>query len=247
MSLRFDNGFHALSNVSLTLRQGEFVSIVGPSGCGKTTLLNMMAGLVRAPHTGHISVHGQAPALGTAKTAYMLARDCLLPWRTTLDNACYSMELRRVPKEAAHAKARKLLNAVGLTDFEKLYPKSLSHGMRQRVALVRTFALDSELLLMDEPFGALDAQTKVTLADILLRLWEMEKRTVVFVTHDLAEAIALSDRVIVMNSGPGRIVREMVIDLPRPRSVRKMQGNPHFHELYTSLWNSIDQSAHAHA
>ncbi|WP_213954389.1 ABC transporter ATP-binding protein [Variovorax sp. dw_954] len=244
VSLDFGNGVQALADTSLNVAQQEFVSVIGPSGCGKTTLLNLLAGLVDKPYEGRISLFGQKPALGNPAVSYMLARDCLLPWRTALDNTCYGMEIRGVPRAQAEQKARHLLAQVGLASFEKALPKALSHGMRQRVALARTFCLDSPLLLMDEPFGALDAQTKIMLHDTLMRLYDSEKRTVVFITHDLAEAITLSDRVIVMTPRPGRIVREVKIDLPRPRSVRELQSSPRFHELYAELWNTLDQAMH---
>ncbi|MDM0117374.1 ABC transporter ATP-binding protein [Variovorax sp. J22R133] len=244
VSLNFGGGVQALADTSLSIARQEFVSVIGPSGCGKTTLLNLLAGLVEQPYEGRINLLGQKPTLGNPSVSYMLARDCLLPWRTALENTCYGMEVRGVSRPEAERRARELLAQVGLSQFESAYPKALSHGMRQRVALARTFCLDSPLLLMDEPFGALDAQTKIMLHDTLMRLYENEKRTVVFITHDLAEAITLSDRVIVMTPRPGRIVREVDIDLPRPRSVRELQANPRFHELYAELWNTLDQAMH---
>ena len=230
----------AVDGVSLTLKQGEFVSIIGPSGCGKTTVLNLLAGLINPRFTGEMLVRGHHSFAGNPDIAYMLARDSLLPWRTTLQNAEYGMELRGVPSVARRAKALQMLTQVGLGEFANSYPKALSHGMRQRCALARTFALDSAIFLMDEPFGALDAQTKFQLEDVLLELWSQHRRTVVFITHDLAEAVALSDRVIVMSHRPGRIVADVPIDLPRPRSVRDLQKEPRFHALYSSLWNHLE-------
>src|SRR5690606_2473720 len=180
----------ALSDVSIEIPHGQFVSIVGPSGCGKTTLLNLVAGLFDLPHEGTVSVLGEQPRLSNPNVVYMFARDCLLPWRSALQNASYGMEIRGYAEAEAKEKARKILASVGLAGFEDALPKALSHGMRQRVALARTFALDSPILLMDEPFGALDAQTKIVLADVLMSLWQAEQRTVLFITHDLAEAIA---------------------------------------------------------
>ncbi len=230
-----------IDGVSLDIPEGQFLSIVGPSGCGKTTILNLLAGLIDVPHMGTLRLGGSAPRLGDARIAYMLARDSLLPWRTTMENASYGMQIRGVPPKTREARARDLLRRVGLAGFEDIYPKHLSHGMRQRCALARTFALDAPYLLMDEPFGALDAQTKLQLEELLVDLWQQEQRTVVFITHDLAEAIAISDRVVVMSARPGRIVADLTIDLPRPRSVRELQKEPHFHELYARIWQTLEQ------
>ena len=238
--VRFGAEVLAVDRFSLDIKHGEFVSIVGPSGCGKTTVLNLLTGLIGLEQ-GEIEVRALRPFAGNPDIAYMLARDSLLPWRTTLDNACYGMELRGVPREAREQKAKALLARVGLKDFTGAWPKQLSHGMRQRAALARTFCLDSPILLMDEPFGALDAQTKLQLEDLLLELWNAERRTVVFITHDLAEAVALSDRVIVMSARPGRIIADMPIDLPRPRSVRALQKDHRFHELYAEVWAKLEE------
>jgi NitT/TauT family transport system ATP-binding protein len=238
LSVRFGEVL-AVDEVSLAIEEGEFVSIVGPSGCGKTTILNLLTGLVPLEY-GEISILGKRPFAGNPDAAYMLARDCLLPWRSTLDNAGYGLEVRGVARPAREQKARRLLQRVGLEGFEHHWPKQLSHGMRQRAALARTFCLDSPVMLMDEPFGALDAQTKLQLEDLLLELWNAERRTVVFITHDLAEAVALSDRVVVMSARPGRIVEQMPIDLPRPRSVRALQKSHEFHDIYSDLWEALE-------
>ncbi len=238
--VRFGADVLAVDRFSTAVAPGEFVSIVGPSGCGKTTVLNLLTGLI-ALEDGAISILGKRPFAGNPDIAYMLARDSLMPWRSTLDNACYGLELRGVPRAAREEKARALLKRVGLQGFERAWPKQLSHGMRQRAALARTFALDSPILLMDEPFGALDAQTKLQLEDLLLELWSGERRTVVFITHDLAEAVALSDRVIVMSARPGRIIADMKIPLARPRSVRALQKNHEFLELYAMVWEKLEE------
>ncbi|MCU0969891.1 MAG: ABC transporter ATP-binding protein [Rubrivivax sp.] len=230
----------AVDHVSLDLADGEFVSIVGPSGCGKTTVLNMLTGLVPL-QDGRITMRGKAPFVGNPDVAYMLARDCLLPWRSALDNASYGMEVRGVPPAERRARALDLLARVGLKGFEDKFPKHLSHGMRQRCALARTFCLDSPIMLMDEPFGALDAQTKLNLEEVLLSLWQEHKRTVVFITHDIAEAVTLSDRVIVMSARPGRIVADVRIDIPRPRHARALQKDHHFHDLYAHIWEQLEQ------
>jgi NitT/TauT family transport system ATP-binding protein len=244
LTVRFgtgDGSVLAVDRASFSVAPGEFVSLVGPSGCGKTTILNLLAGLLAETPEGHASLLGKAPSSGNPDIAYMLARDSLMPWRTALGNAVYGMEIRNVPATEREARARALLERVGLGGFADKYPKALSHGMRQRCALARTFALDSPVLLMDEPFGALDAQTKLQLEDTLIDLCAATRKTVVFVTHDLAEAVALSDRVIVMSARPGRILANVSIDLPRPRSVRALQSDPHFHALYGRLWNLLEQ------
>jgi NitT/TauT family transport system ATP-binding protein len=240
LHLSFGGPEPVLSDVSLHVAEGEFVSLVGPSGCGKTTLLNLCAGLVPHKGKGSIRVVGDAPSEGNAKVAYMLARDSLLPWRTALENAAFGLEVRGVTASERLTRAKAMLAEVGLAAYENNLPKALSHGMRQRTALARTFAMDASLLLMDEPFGALDAQTKLQLEDLLLRLCDQHRQTVLFVTHDLAEAVALSDRVVVMSSRPGQIVADVPIDLPRPRSIRELQKDPHFHELYTQLWKYLE-------
>jgi NitT/TauT family transport system ATP-binding protein len=230
----------AVDNASLDIAEGEFVSIVGPSGCGKTTILNLLTGLVPLTQ-GSISLLGHQPSVGNQDVAYMLARDSLLPWRSALGNASYGLEIRGVGEAEREQRARQLLTEVGLKGFEGHYPKMLSHGMRQRCALARTFCLDSRVMLMDEPFGALDAQTKLQLEDLLLRLWNEHRRTVVFITHDLAEAVALSDRVIVMSARPGRIIADMRIDLERPRSVRALQKDRHFLDIYAQVWSKLEE------
>jgi NitT/TauT family transport system ATP-binding protein len=239
LSISF-GGLLAVRDVSLSVPQSTFLSIVGPSGCGKTTVLNLLAGLLDG-HRGQVTVAGRKAVAGNTEIGYMLARDSLLPWRTTLGNVCYGMEMRGIPKAEREGKARHLIESVGLTGFENTYPKALSHGMRQRAALARTFCLTAPILLMDEPFGALDAQTKLQLEDLLLELWNVERRTVVFVTHDLAEAVALSDRVVVMSSRPGRIIADIPIALSRPRSVRALQKDSAFHDLYAKVWSKLEE------
>jgi NitT/TauT family transport system ATP-binding protein len=240
LHLSFDGKASVLADITLHVAEGEFVSLVGPSGCGKTTLLNLCAGLL--PHTGQgsIRVVGGPPTEGNPKVAYMLARDSLLPWRTALDNAAFGLQVRGVSAAERRARAQAMLAEVGLSGYEDALPKALSHGMRQRTALARTFAMDATLLLMDEPFGALDAQTKLQLEDLLLRLCQQHRHTVLFVTHDLAEAVAVSDRVVVMSSKPGRIVADVPIGLPRPRSIRELQKDPRFHALYAQLWAHLE-------
>jgi NitT/TauT family transport system ATP-binding protein len=240
LRVEFGGNLLAIDDFSLSIAKGEFVSIVGPSGCGKTTVLNLLTGLLPLEQ-GRIEILGKKPIAGNLDIAYMLARDSLLPWRTTLGNATFGTGIRKINKPKRDARALELLHQVGLAGFENHYPKALSHGMRQRCALARTFALDSPIMLMDEPFGALDAQTKLQLEDLLLELWQAERRTVVFITHDLAEAVALSDRVIVMSARPGRILADITINLSRPRSVRALQKDPAFHLIYSQVWSELER------
>jgi NitT/TauT family transport system ATP-binding protein len=231
---------HALDRISFSVPQGEFVSFVGPSGCGKTTLLNAIAGL-HSPTSGRITLAGAAPKAGRADVAYMFATDCLLPWRRTIDNVSFAMEVRGVPPRERRQKASQLLARVGLKGFEMAYPSQLSRGMRQRAALARTFALDSPILLMDEPFGALDAQTKLILERLLLSLWEEgeQRTTVLFVTHDLQEALVLSDRVLVFSRTPGHVKSDNRVPFTRPRDPVVLQGSSHYHEVFTKLWADL--------
>jgi NitT/TauT family transport system ATP-binding protein len=240
LSVDFGGQVLAVDNVSLEIESGQFVAIVGPSGCGKTTILNHLTGLLPVQR-GSVSIGGLPPVAGSPRVTYTLARDCLFPWRTALHNVCFGMELRGVPPAEHEPRARRALEQVGLGRFADAYPKALSHGMRQRCALARGFCLDAEALLMDEPFGALDAQTKIQLEDLLLELWSQTRRTVVFITHDLAEAVALADRVVVMSARPGRIVADLPIDLPRPRHVRELQRDPAFLALYSRVWEQLER------
>ena len=244
----------AIAEVSLQIRPGEFVSLVGPSGCGKTTLLNMVAGLIQN-EKGRILLAGKPPRIGREDVAYMFASDCLLPWRTALNNAAFGMELRGVQRDERLKRGRELLSEAGLAGFEGAYANQLSKGMRQRVALARTFGLQCDFLLMDEPFGALDPQTKLILQQQLLTLWEGNPgRAVLFVTHDLSEAIVMSDRVVVMSRRPARIKADITIDLPRPRKATDLLQSAQFHRLYSDLWaelggeiTDLDQIDAAHA
>jgi len=240
LSVDFGGQVLAVDDVDLEIGTGQFVAIVGPSGCGKTTILNHLTGLLPVQR-GRITIGGEPPRAGSPRVAYTMARDCLFPWRTALENVCFGMELRGVPPAERRERARQALAQVGLERFADAYPKALSHGMRQRCALARGFCLDAQALLMDEPFGALDAQTKIQLEDLLLELWERTRRTVVFITHDLAEAVALADRVVVMSARPGRIVADMPIALPRPRHVRELQRDPAFLALYSQVWEQLER------
>jgi ABC-type nitrate/sulfonate/bicarbonate transport system ATPase subunit len=217
MTFRTPTGvFEALAPVTLSISQGRFVSLIGPSGCGKITIFNIVAGLLE-PSGGRVLIDG-ADATGTiGRVGYMLQKDLLLPWRTVLDNVILGMEIQGVPLRDARARALPLLRRYGLSGFEYLYPSALSGGMRQRAALLRTLLFDTDVILLDEPFGALDAQTKLQMQEWLLQLWSDFGKTVVFVTHDIDEAIYLSDEVHVMATRPGRIVESIAVAIARPR------------------------------
>ncbi|AWB90731.1 ABC transporter ATP-binding protein [Salinibacterium hongtaonis] len=206
----------ALVGANLQVREGEFISLIGPSGCGKSTLFNVIAGLDE-PTNGSIVVDGVERNGQQGLVGYMLQKDMLLPWRTILDNVVLGLEIGGVKKKDAHAIARPLLETYGLGGFLDRYPSQLSGGMRQRAALLRTILFNRDIILLDEPFGALDAQTRERMQEWLLDLWDDFQKTVLFVTHDIDEAIYLSDRVFVMSARPGRIVAEIPITLPRPR------------------------------
>ena len=238
---RFASGLLAVKDMSFRVADGEFVVIVGPSGCGKTTVLNIAAGLVEK-QAGVVAIGGEPPRAGRHDVAYMFAQDALLPWRRVIDNVVFGVEVRGGTKglpAAAREQARAMLATVGLAGFDSALPRELSHGMRQRVALARTFLMPSPTLLMDEPFGALDAHTKLVLEQRLIELWEKDKRTVLFITHDLGEAIALADRVLVCSGRPGRIKSEIRIDLPRPRNIRDLQHQPRYHQYYQQIWDEL--------
>ena len=218
--------FHALAPVTLAIPQGRFVSLIGPSGCGKSTIFNIIAGLLE-PTGGRVIIDG-VDATGTiGRVGYMLQKDLLLPWRTVLDNVILGMEIQGVPlRKRARARCRCSI-ATGFAGFEYLYPNSLSGGMRQRAALLRTLLFDTDVILLDEPFGALDAQTKLQMQEWLMQLWSDFGKTVLFVTHDVEEAIYLSDEVHVMGTRPGRIIETIPVALPRPR-IRTSALTPEF-------------------
>ena len=210
----------AVSNVELQIQSGEFITLIGPSGCGKSTLFNMIGGMMPADPDGSIIMDGVPQKDGEllGKVSFMPQRDLLFPWRNVIDNAILALEIEGVSKKAARAKALAMLPDFGLSGFEKHYPHQLSGGMRQRVALMRTFLFERDLILLDEPFGALDALTRAMMQRWLLDLWQRYKRTVLFITHDLDEAIFLGDRVVVMSARPGTIKCEEAVALPRPRA-----------------------------
>ncbi|MGJ7572540.1 ABC transporter ATP-binding protein [Variovorax sp. RB2P76] len=209
----------AVSGVNLRIAKSEFVTLVGPSGCGKSTLFNMIAGLLPPDDDGSLLFGGAPQRDGQllGKVSFMPQRDLLFPWRTVLDNAILALEVEGVPRKEARERARAMLPEFGLAGFANHYPHQLSGGMRQRVALMRTFLFERDLMLLDEPFGALDALTRTRMQHWLLELWARHRRTVLFITHDIDEAILLGDKVLVMTARPGTVKSETVIDLPRPR------------------------------
>lgn len=234
----------AVRNVDLAIQPGEFVTLIGPSGCGKSTLFNMIAGLLPSDSDGSILLKGKAQQDGAllGKVSFMPQRDLLFPWRTVLDNATLALEVEGVPKRLARQKAEALFPEFGLKGFEQHYPHQLSGGMRQRVALMRTFLFERDLILLDEPFGALDALTRSMMQRWLLDIWEKHRRTVLFITHDIDEAIFLGDKVVVMTARPGTIKCQETITLPRPRDV-SVVTTPEFMEVKKKLLAIVEEES----
>jgi NitT/TauT family transport system ATP-binding protein len=231
--------YTAVADTSLSVKPGEFVSVVGPTGCGKSTLLNVAAGLL-SPSSGRTLVDGQVLEGINPRAGYMFQADALMPWRSALANVTAGLEFRGVAQAEAVSRAREWLARVGLAGFENRYPHQLSGGMRKRVALAQMLILDPEILLMDEPFSALDIQTRQLMENELLELWSANRKSVLFITHDLEEAIALSDRVIVLSAGPGtHPLGEFTIDLARPRDVAEIRMSPRFVELHEAIWQVL--------
>lgn len=238
---RAGSTYTAVRNATLEIARGEFVSVVGPTGCGKSTLLNVVAGLLQ-PSSGDVQIGG-APLTGlNSRAGYLFQADALMPWQTSIDNVAAGLLFRRVPRAEAIAQAREWLERVGLAGFESRYPHQLSGGQRKRVALAQTLILNPEILLMDEPFSALDVQTRQLMENELLELWSADRKSVLFVTHDLEEAISLSDRVIVLSVGPGtHPIGEFRVDLPRPRDVSEIRMTPAFLELHREIWACLKE------
>jgi NitT/TauT family transport system ATP-binding protein len=228
----------ALDSVDLVVAEGEFVTIVGPSGCGKSTLLNLIVGLLRSS-SGRILFRGDAIDGICTKIGYVTQKDNLLPWRTLIENVEIALEIRGIESGARRRRAQELISQVGLSGFEDHYPHELSGGMRQRANIIRTLIYDPELILMDEPFGPLDAQTRIVLQDQLLKLWLASRKTIVFITHDLIEAITLADRVVLMTSRPGRIKSIESVTIPRPRDVFQIHESQEFRSAYERLWQQL--------
>jgi ABC-type nitrate/sulfonate/bicarbonate transport system ATPase subunit len=234
----------AVSGVNLRIAKSEFVTLVGPSGCGKSTLFNMIAGLLPPDDDGSLLFGGAPRRDGQllGKVSFMPQRDLLFPWRTVLDNAILALEVEGTPRKEARERARAMLPEFGLAGFANHYPHQLSGGMRQRVALMRTFLFERDLMLLDEPFGALDALTRTRMQHWLLELWARHRRTVLFITHDIDEAILLGDRVLVMTARPGTVKSETVIDLPRPRDPSVVLS-PEFIRIKQRLLAEIEEES----
>ena len=234
-------GYTAVKDTTLDIADGEFVSVVGPTGCGKSTLLNIGAGLLKAS-SGEVRVFGE-PLVGlNAKAGYMFQSESLMPWRSAIDNVTAGLQFRGMNAGSARAKGEAWLERVGLNGFDNRYPHEMSGGMRKRCALAQMLILDPKIMLMDEPFSALDIQTRQLMENELLQLWGEDKKSVIFITHDLEEAISLSDRVIVLAAGPAtHPIGEFVIDLPRPRDVAEIRMTPRFLELHAQIWQVMKE------
>lgn len=232
----------ALQDVSLSVEQQEFVVLLGPSGCGKTTMLSVLANLL-TPAGGEAKLHRFANGGKGKNFGYVFQQAALLPWFSVMKNITLGLDAIGTPKAEAERIAQDYINLLNLTGFEKAYPHQLSGGMQQRVGLARALAIDPEVLLMDEPFGALDAQTRVLLQEELLRIWERDRKTVLFVTHSIEEAVLLADRVVVLTARPGVVKAIVDIDVPRPRSTRDVQAAARFAELEAELWGLVRDEA----
>jgi NitT/TauT family transport system ATP-binding protein len=233
--------YTAVKDVTLAIGEGEFVSVVGPTGCGKSTLLNVAAGLLK-PSSGTLRVFGEPLAGVNRKAGYMFQSDALMPWRNALRNVTAGLEFRGVDAREAKRRGEEWLERVGLAGFGDRYPHQLSGGMRKRTALAQMLILDPQILLMDEPFSALDIQTRQLMENELLELWSANRKSVIFITHDLEEAIALSDRVIVLSAGPAtHPIGEFAIDLLRPRDVSEIRLFPRFVEMHDKIWRSMKE------
>ncbi|MGV7218839.1 ABC transporter ATP-binding protein [Bradyrhizobium sp. UFLA05-112] len=231
--------YTAVEEAQLTVGQGEFVAIVGPTGCGKSTLLNVAAGLLK-PAAGSVKVFDRPLAALNKDAGYLFQADALFPWKTAIDNVAIGLEIKGTPRPEALARAQKWLTSVGLGAFAGRYPHMLSGGQRKRVALAQVLIRDPKILLMDEPFGPLDAQTRQVMGNLLLELWSADRKAVLFVTHDLEEAIALADRVVIMSAGPfSRIIGDWRVELARPRDIFEVRLDKEFHALHREIWSVL--------
>ena len=228
--------FVAVERASLSVADGEFVAIVGPTGCGKSTLLNVAAGLL-APTAGRVTIYGASLERLNREAGYLFQADALFPWKTALENVAIGLEIEGIAVAEAQDRAQQWLTRIGLGDFAGRYPHMLSGGQRKRVGLAQVLIRDPKILLMDEPFGPLDAQTRQIMGNLLLDLWSADRKAVLFVTHDLEEAIALSDRVVIMSAGPAaRIIGDWKVGLPRPRDIADVKLERAFHDLHREIW-----------
>ena len=231
--------YTAVADTTLHIAPGEFVSVVGPTGCGKSTLLNLAAGLLQ-PSSGTVRVFGEPLTDINRRAGYMFQAEALMPWRSALGNVIAGLQFRGLSDAAAREQGEAWLSRVGLQGFGERYPHELSGGMRKRVALAQTLILDPDIILMDEPFSALDIQTRQLMENEVLALWSAQKKAVLFITHDLDEAIAMSDRVVVLSAGPAtHPIGEFIIDLPRPRDVAEIRNEPRYVELHAQIWSVL--------
>jgi NitT/TauT family transport system ATP-binding protein len=231
--------YRAVESATLSVADGEFVAIVGPTGCGKSTLLNIAAGLL-APAAGSVDIFGNTLATLNHQAGYLFQADALFPWKTAIENVAIGLETAGTPQSEARARAKDWLTRVGLGSFGDRYPHMLSGGQRKRIGLAQVLIRDPKILLMDEPFGPLDAQTRQIMGNLLLDLWSADRKAVLFVTHDLEEAIALSDRVVIMSAGPAaRIIGDWSVKLTRPRDIAEIKLDPAFHELHREIWQML--------
>ena len=237
-----DREVHAVDSVSFDIFEGEFVALIGPSGCGKSTILNMLAGLLPIS-AGEIAIDSDRVVAGhpNRQVGYVFQRDTVFPWRTVGQNIGYGLELAGVPRAEREQRVARIIEGAGLEGFGDAFPLALSGGMRQRVALMRTLITQPEILLMDEPFGALDTHTKLEMHKILLEIWEREQQTVLFVTHDLGEALTLSDRIVVLSARPGRVKEIFEVTLPRPRDAVSLRESPDFAAAFSRIWHSLGE------
>lgn len=236
-----DKEILAVDGVDLSVAQGEFICVLGPSGCGKSTTLMALAGLLPKA-AGDVSIDGRSITGPGAERAVVFQEFALMPWLNVIDNVCFGLRLRRTPVADRRRRAARYIEMVGLSGFETSYPHELSGGMRQRVGIARALAVDPKILLMDEPFGSLDAQTRELMGIELLNIWERERKTVLFVTHGIDEAIFLGDRVVIMSARPGRVKREIAIEFPRPRS-HHVYGAPQFAAYREEIWDQLEYPA----
>ncbi|WP_235013878.1 MULTISPECIES: ABC transporter ATP-binding protein [unclassified Parafrankia] len=239
-----DGEFTALESVDLDIESGSFVCFIGPSGCGKTTLLNMSAGLL-APSEGDVYFRGQRLNGVNTGVGFITQHDNLLPWRTLEKNVGIALEIERVPRKERRQRVAEVIELVGLKGFAQRYPSQLSGGMQKRASLARGLVYNPSTLLMDEPFGALDAQLRFTMQKELLRIWERDRKTIIFVTHDLDEALLLADKVVVFGTRPGRVVHVEDVPLERPRDLADLRLSPVYGELWERLWKLLDHSSPA--
>lgn len=243
ISFNLANGgrYDAVAQSNLTVHENEFVAIVGPTGCGKSTLLNAVAGLL-TPASGIVEIAGQKLSGLNRQAGYLFQQDALMPWKTVLENVAIGLEISGTPKAQAREQAQQWIARVGLANFGDRYPHMLSGGQRKRIGLAQVLIRNPKYLLMDEPFGPLDAQTRVIMGDLLLDLWSQDKKAVMFVTHDLEEAIALADRVVIMSAGPrAHIMAEYQIPLERPREISEIRLNDQFHEIHREIWGALKE------